>query len=83
MPSDPSAVYHIDIVVLLLRQKGLEDAARWMTTPRAELEGLTPEDALACGRRAEVQRLIGEEGNLRDLAMQRALRPHNNRGVRS
>ena len=58
MLSKPATPDNFDIVVHLLLQKGLEAAARWLTTPRADLGGLTPEDALAAGRRAEVARLV-------------------------
>jgi hypothetical protein len=58
MNSVPAPADNFDIVIDLLRLKGLQEAARWLTTPRADLGGLTPEDALACGRRAEVARLV-------------------------
>jgi hypothetical protein len=57
MAAEP-AFDNFDIVFRLLRLKGMEDAAHWLTTPRADLGGLTPEDALACGRSADVARLV-------------------------
>ena len=58
MISVPAPADNFDIVIDLLELKGLQEAARWLTTPRAELGGLTPEYALACGRRADVARLV-------------------------
>ena len=58
MISVPAPTDNFDIVLDLLRLKGLQAAARWLTTPRADLGGLTPEDALACGRRGDVARLV-------------------------
>lgn len=56
---------NFDIVVHLLHLKGVEAAARWLTTPNPDLGGLTPDDALTSGRRADVARLVfagcGEE----------------------
>jgi len=51
------AVDNSDIVVRLLQHMDLQDAARWLSTPHPDLEGLTPEGALARGLRNEVERL--------------------------
>ena len=66
MVSKPATPDNFDIVVHLLHRKGVEEAARWLTTPRAELGDLTPEAALSSGRRADVARLVfaGEEERL-------------------
>lgn len=65
MPTKPAAPDNFDIVVHLVRLKGLEEAARWLTTPRADLGGLTPEEALSTARKGDVVRLVlsaeGEE----------------------
>ena len=53
-----SSADNSDVVIRLLRLKGLEGAAAWLIAPRPELGGLTPEDALDRGRRADVERLI-------------------------
>ena len=53
-----AALDNFDIVVHLLRMKGVEEAALWLTTPRADLGGLTPEDALSTARRDDVARLV-------------------------
>jgi hypothetical protein len=58
MTSVPAPTDNFDIVLDLLELKGLQEAARWLTTPRADLGGLTPEDALAGGRSADVARLV-------------------------
>lgn len=58
MLAAPAPIDNFDIVIDLLRLEGLQEAARWLTTPRADLGGLTPEDALASGRRADVARLV-------------------------
>ena len=49
---------NFDIVVHLLHLKGVEAAARWLTTPNLELGGLTPDEALARGRQDDVARLV-------------------------
>ena len=58
MVCKPEAPDNCDIVMHLLRLKGLEDAARWLTTPHADLGDLTPEHALACGRSDDVRQLV-------------------------
>ena len=58
MVCKPEAPDNCDTVMHLLRLKGLEDAARWLTTPHADLGGLTPENALACGRSDDVRQLV-------------------------
>jgi hypothetical protein len=68
MVAVPALTDNFDIVIDLLRLKGLQDAARWLTTPRADLGGLTPEDALACGRSADVARLVSGLGTVDRLA---------------
>jgi hypothetical protein len=68
MTSVPAPTDNFDIVLDLLELKGLQEAARWLTTPRADLGGLTPEDALACGRRADVARLVANMAAVDRLA---------------
>lgn len=58
MGEKASSIDNSDLVVRLLRLKTLEEAAAWMSAPHPELDGLTPEDALDRGGRADVERLI-------------------------
>ena len=51
------AVDNSDIVVRLLQHMDLQDAARWLSTSHPDLDGLTPEAALALGRRSDVERI--------------------------
>lgn len=50
----------------LLLELGLEDATRWMISPHPELGGQSPDEALAAGRRAEVERLLKPKDSLND-----------------
>ena len=58
MQTKTSSTDNSDIIVRLILLKGLESAALWLSAPRPELGGLTPEDALERGCRADVERLI-------------------------
>ena len=49
---------NFDIVVHLLHLMGMEEAGRWLMTPRADLGGLTPDEALLRGRQDDVARLV-------------------------
>lgn len=56
MPASPTD--NFDLVVHLLHLKGVEAAARRLTTPHANLDGLGPEDTLECGRWDDVARRV-------------------------